>query len=456
MGAAAQAARERARPHWLTRGSVRRCRASRARASRSAMPTQQVDLAPRPRWQVGTARAAARTRTPPRSIAPTPRGAPAIDAEAAPARCRRSRRRAASRFALARHPHPRLHLVPRVGRRHAVPGRARRRVHQGRVEEPSRHAARRHGAGRRPRGARRRPPAPLPGVTDPDMGGQFNNKNPGKRGISLNVRHPKGLEIAQAAGRHVRHRRRGLLARACSTAGGSATTSCSEIKPDIIYVQQSGMGAQGTYGRLPHRRADRRLRSPARRRCRDCPSPRCRPAGAIPTSTGWAPTASRSRCSARCTIASAPARASGSTPRRREVGHLHRRHGDPRLVGQRPRLDAHRQPLALQAGGAARRLSAARATTAGSRSPASPTSEWRALAKVAGHAEWARRSALRDARRPARPPGCARCAGRRRGRGRSDAYELMTRCRRPACRPASARPPRIAATTIRSCGTSNG
>jgi len=35
------------------------------------------------------------------------------------------------------------------------------------------------------------------GVKDPDMGGQFNNKNAGKRGISLNIRHPKGLQIAK-------------------------------------------------------------------------------------------------------------------------------------------------------------------------------------------------------------------------------------------------------------------
>jgi len=38
---------------------------------------------------------------------------------------------------------------------------------------------------------------PLPGVRDPDLGGQFNNKNAGKRGISLNIRHPKGLQIAK-------------------------------------------------------------------------------------------------------------------------------------------------------------------------------------------------------------------------------------------------------------------
>jgi crotonobetainyl-CoA:carnitine CoA-transferase CaiB-like acyl-CoA transferase len=99
------------------------------------------------------------------------------------------------------------------------------------------------------REARERATAPLRGVTDPDMGGQFNNKNPGKRGISLNVRHPKGLEIA-----------RRLVAMSDIVAEGFSPgvldnwglgyEKLRAIKPDIIYVQQSGMGAQGTYGRF--------------------------------------------------------------------------------------------------------------------------------------------------------------------------------------------------------------
>jgi len=99
------------------------------------------------------------------------------------------------------------------------------------------------------RAARDQATAPLPGVTDPDMGGQFNNKNPGKRGISLNVRHPKGLEIA-----------RRLVAMSDIVAEGFSPgvldnwglgyDAMRAIKPDIIYVQQSGMGAQGTYGRF--------------------------------------------------------------------------------------------------------------------------------------------------------------------------------------------------------------
>lgn len=99
------------------------------------------------------------------------------------------------------------------------------------------------------REARDKATAPLRGVTDPDMGGQFNNKNPGKRGISLNVRHPKGLEIA-----------RRLVAMSDIVAEGFSPGVLDRwglgydvlrsIKPDIIYAQQSGMGAQGTYGRL--------------------------------------------------------------------------------------------------------------------------------------------------------------------------------------------------------------
>src|ERR1051326_822864 len=99
------------------------------------------------------------------------------------------------------------------------------------------------------REARDKATGPLPGVTDPNMGGQFNNKNPGKRGISLNVRHPKGLEIA-----------RRLVAMSDVVAEGFSPgvldswglgyDALRAIKPDIVYVQQSGMGAKGTYGRF--------------------------------------------------------------------------------------------------------------------------------------------------------------------------------------------------------------
>ncbi len=90
---------------------------------------------------------------------------------------------------------------------------------------------------------------PLPGVRDSDMGGQFNNKNAGKRGISLNIRHPKGLQIAKD------------MVRICDVVAegfspgvlqrlGLGYDVMKSIRPDIIYIQQSGMGSHGTYGRM--------------------------------------------------------------------------------------------------------------------------------------------------------------------------------------------------------------
>ncbi len=157
------------------------------------------------------------------------------------------------------------------------------------------------------RAARDSATAPLPGETEPSMGGQFNNKNTGKRGLSLNIRHPKGLAIAHD------------LVRMCDVVAegfspgvmerlGLGYEALKKIRPDIIYVQQSGTGACAPWVRSrPH--------SPASPRCRGCPSRTCRQAGATRSSTGWAHTGSRRRSWARCTTATPPARASGSTRR---------------------------------------------------------------------------------------------------------------------------------------------
>ncbi len=99
------------------------------------------------------------------------------------------------------------------------------------------------------RAARDQATAPLPGVTDINMGGQFNNKNPGKRGISLNVRHPKGLEIAKRLVAMSDIVAEGFSPGVLDNWGLGYKDLC-KIKPDIIYVQQSGMGAYGTYGRF--------------------------------------------------------------------------------------------------------------------------------------------------------------------------------------------------------------
>src|SRR5437588_26641 len=99
------------------------------------------------------------------------------------------------------------------------------------------------------RAARDAATGPLRGVKDPDMGGKFLHKNSGKRGISLNIRHPKGLEIAKD------------MIRICDVVAegfspgvlqrlGLGYDVMKSIRPDIIYIQQSGMGAHGTYGRM--------------------------------------------------------------------------------------------------------------------------------------------------------------------------------------------------------------
>ena len=99
------------------------------------------------------------------------------------------------------------------------------------------------------RAARDAATLPLAGVTDTDMGGQFNNKNAGKRGISLNIRHPKGLQIAKDLVRIcdvvAEGFSPGVLARL-----GLGYDVMKKIRPDIIYIQQSGMGTFGTYGRM--------------------------------------------------------------------------------------------------------------------------------------------------------------------------------------------------------------
>jgi crotonobetainyl-CoA:carnitine CoA-transferase CaiB-like acyl-CoA transferase len=99
------------------------------------------------------------------------------------------------------------------------------------------------------RAARESADAPLPTLRDPAFGGQFNNKNPGKRGLSLNVADPRGLQIAES-----------LLAECDVVAEGFSPGVLErwglgyeqqrQIRPDVIYVKQSGMGAFGTYGRF--------------------------------------------------------------------------------------------------------------------------------------------------------------------------------------------------------------
>jgi len=99
------------------------------------------------------------------------------------------------------------------------------------------------------RAAREAATAPLKGVTDSDMGGQFNNKNSGKSGISLNIRHPKGMEIARRLIAMSDVVAEGFSPGVLQRLGLGYDVLCS-LRSDIIYVQQSGMGGIGTYGRF--------------------------------------------------------------------------------------------------------------------------------------------------------------------------------------------------------------
>jgi crotonobetainyl-CoA:carnitine CoA-transferase CaiB-like acyl-CoA transferase len=99
------------------------------------------------------------------------------------------------------------------------------------------------------REARGQASEPLAALKDNSIGGQYNNKNPGKRGLSLNVADPRGLEIAKK-----------LLAQCDVLAEGFSPgvlerwglgyEEQKKIRPGVIYVKQSGMGAFGTYGRF--------------------------------------------------------------------------------------------------------------------------------------------------------------------------------------------------------------
>jgi hypothetical protein len=100
------------------------------------------------------------------------------------------------------------------------------------------------------RAAREAATGPLEGVRDGDMGGQFNNKNPGKRGLSLNLRDPEGLKIAKqlvalsdvvAEGFSP-----GVLGRL-----GFGYDVMKAIRPDIIWAATEPMEPSARWDQLP-------------------------------------------------------------------------------------------------------------------------------------------------------------------------------------------------------------
>ena len=110
----------------------------------------------------------------------------------------------------------------------------------------------RMGMGQYPQGgqaARAQAGAPLPqDLSTINRSGQFNDFHAGHRGLSLNLRHPQGLAIAKSlvsvSDIVAEGFSPGVMAR-----WGLSYDTMREIKPDIIYLSQSGMGQVGTYGR---------------------------------------------------------------------------------------------------------------------------------------------------------------------------------------------------------------
>jgi len=79
-----------------------------------------------------------------------------------------------------------------------------------------------------------------------NRGGLFNDNNPGKRSFSLNMAHPKGKELFKrllgVSDVIVESYRADAM-----TKWGLGYDVLSSVKPDIIYMQQSGWGHKGPY-----------------------------------------------------------------------------------------------------------------------------------------------------------------------------------------------------------------
>ena len=91
-------------------------------------------------------------------------------------------------------------------------------------------------------------PIPLPEVTSPNRTGFFMEINSGKLGMSLNLKHPQGRkaleDLIRDADMIVEGFSPGTMIRL-----GLGYEELKKLNPSIIYVQQSGLGELGTYGR---------------------------------------------------------------------------------------------------------------------------------------------------------------------------------------------------------------
>jgi len=92
-------------------------------------------------------------------------------------------------------------------------------------------------------------PMPILNPASPNRGGYFLEINAGKRAVSLNLKHPRGREILRelVAGANIVGE--GFSAGTMDRMG-LGYEELKKVNPSIIYVQQSGTGQIGTYGRM--------------------------------------------------------------------------------------------------------------------------------------------------------------------------------------------------------------
>ena len=122
------------------------------------------------------------------------------------------------------------------------------------VEHTSRLDGMRMGMGNVPPGGRTErdsatKPLVVPTTKNVNRSGSFMEINSGKRSFSLNLKHPRGkellIELIKDADMVIEGFSPGTMDRM-----GLGYERLREINPKIVYVQQSGMGQIGTYGRL--------------------------------------------------------------------------------------------------------------------------------------------------------------------------------------------------------------
>jgi len=149
------------------------------------------------------------------------------------------------------------------------------------------------------------------GMTGLEYGGAFNNHNVGKLGITLNMKTEARPRDARRDHPPVGHRHREFRGRRARTLG---LRLCDDEGDQAGHhlCDQLWLRLQRPLSRVQDLGADRPGGSRASPSPRACPASR-RPASAIPTWTIPAPIIWRSRSCSRSSIASAPARASGST-----------------------------------------------------------------------------------------------------------------------------------------------